>query len=140
MKLLGLKAEVSERNPPKLHYTRLAYSPSSVAALLRRTGAEAAAKAGRSSSYGRVLARIHPQSEACGFPCPTAGTRLPSVGQGRVRRRIKYRKDVFARLKSEAEKNARQPQAILRENVTEMAMEPCAGLTGSFRKGKIFKT
>ncbi|MFH1618662.1 MAG: hypothetical protein ABIG11_02035, partial [bacterium] len=72
MKLLGLKAEVSERNPPKLHYTLL-----------------------RSSSYGRVLARIHPQSEDCGFPCPTAGTRLPSVGQGRVRRRIKKWMEIY---------------------------------------------
>lgn len=37
--------------------------------------------------------------------------------------------DLFLRLKTEAEKNIRSLQMILRENVTELVMEPCDALS-----------
>lgn len=40
-------------------------------------------------------------------------------------------RDAMCRLRAEAEKNVRQLRVVLRENVTELVMEPCAGIDES---------
>ena len=40
-------------------------------------------------------------------------------------------RDAVRRFKAEAEKNVRLLRAVLRENVTELVMEPCAGIDES---------